>query len=156
NLRVLVARIVDLLKSARSPSLQDIAYTLQLGREEMNVRLVACADSKQSLINKLDLWLGSSTSSSGANHEPCVYGDTAELNQHTKKLLAGNTGEALSRQLALSREYKELALLWVQGCAVDWSLLHNKKSFTDEKNCSGCPKIVVLPTYHFLKPDHVG
>jgi FkbH-like protein/thioester reductase-like protein len=111
-----------------SLSLADLAYTLQVGREEMDVRLGLLVESVQELREKLDLWL------SGQLKIPGVfYGDIRDPDQ-----TCSNNESAWE----ITNNLQSLAKQWVQGMSIDWSLLYDSNT---RRRLTG------LPGYPFEK-----
>ncbi|HEX3030553.1 MAG TPA: SDR family NAD(P)-dependent oxidoreductase, partial [Clostridia bacterium] len=115
-------------------SLADVAYTLQLGREDMEKRMAVIVKSYEELKEKLKGFL-----------EDCE--DIEELYQGQLK----NSGEPLAE---LSRDedlqgmtdmwiskgkYTKLSEFWVKGLKIDWSKLYSGVK----------PRRVSLPAYQF-------
>ena len=116
--------------NAPAPDISEIAYTLQVGRNALEFRLVILADDTGELIAKLKKFL------SKAAGIPGVFsGEIAEK-------IAGerNTFEEAEERKTL----EELARLWVRGAAVNWKLL-----YTGEP-----PGRISLPTYPFARNRH--
>ena len=108
-------------------SLNRIAYTLQIGREEMSERLAIVADSKEALISKLSCYIDS------LGHQRDVF--IAKASQSA-------SGSALKQSLRMDAEQcRTLAAQWVEGQAIDWLSLYE----------NSVPQRIALPTYPFSK-----
>ncbi|MGE5514808.1 MAG: SDR family NAD(P)-dependent oxidoreductase [Bacteroidota bacterium] len=112
-----------------APSLADLAFTLQVGREAMEYRLALVADDLPAVAEGLRRWLAGDDGvvlcgQSGQHHD--ILDDTAALAD-----LAARWWE--------QGELTKLLSLWAKGLAVDWASLPRRQR----------PAIVSLPTYPF-------
>ncbi len=114
-------------REASQPSLHDVAYTLQVGRQPMRSRLALLAIGWEDLREKLTAFLQDEA------REGLVSG-RADPNPAVSRAVSAQA-EALLERRALA----ELARLWISGAAVDWARLH---AGTRRKRLS-------LPTYPF-------
>lgn len=88
------------------PSLADIAYTLQVGREPLRERLAIVAGTITEVVAALERYLGDDAGAvllGSAGHRPVAAQTRAE-----------------TRAWALDADLDELARWWVTGGAVDW------------------------------------
>lgn len=112
--------------NAGAGSLADIAYTLQVGREEFAERVAIVAFSVEELRDKLTQFLDAS---SGGNF-------------YRGKVTANNRDELEDERVAAliaDRDLDSLAAHWVAGGKIDWAQLHLEST----------PRRVPLPTYPF-------
>ena len=108
----------------------DLAYTLQVGRDEMPERLALVVSSTEDLKQKLGAIL------QGGERPQDSY-----RNQITKTDAKSHIADgALIERKELSR----LAELWVSGAKIDWRLLYK----------SGVPRRISAPTYPFVRERH--
>jgi polyketide synthase PksN len=115
--------------------LEDFAYTLQVGRDEMPERLALVASSVEDLKQKFEEILG------GAGRTGEVWRNNVR-NRGAKTPAADDAlGESLIREIIERKELSRLAELWVNGAKIDWRLLHK----------SGAPRRVSIPTYPFAR-----
>ncbi|RKI20291.1 SDR family NAD(P)-dependent oxidoreductase [Corallococcus sp. AB030] len=133
----------DLLQDleARGPAvaLQDVAYTTQVGREAMAVRLAVLASNRQELLAKLKAF------TSGAPETEGVFlGRKAEHGAAVGLLIEGEEGALYLRTLARNGRLPKLCQLWTLGVDVDWRLLHEGRA----------RRRVPLPTYPFVEEAH--
>lgn len=122
-------------------SLSDIAYTLQVGREAMEERLVLIVSDKQMLMEQLDLYL---------NHKPdpkfviCGHLKSADNRTEMEGLFLKDKDwkevvkETLFRWSKQGR-LKEIAKAWVSGTTVDWLSLYEPNE----------ARFIHLPSYPF-------
>ncbi|WP_422653301.1 SDR family NAD(P)-dependent oxidoreductase, partial [Chitinophaga sp.] len=113
-------------------NLDEIAYTLQTGREPMDERLAFIADSITALSVKLtDYLTGKKVDSFTGNIRKDKVGF----------LLDGGAGNAYINFAITNREIASIAQLWVRGVNIDWSIFHKEHK----------PAKISLPTYPFAK-----
>ncbi|MFF8597100.1 SDR family NAD(P)-dependent oxidoreductase [Streptomyces sp. NPDC015220] len=132
-----VARgLLDHLRT-RSPRLADLAYTLQVGREEMTERLALHVRNIGELRDRLADFVEGRP---GDRHRGRA-GRDGEL----AALFAGDDDarEAVAAWIAKGKHDRVLAA-WVNGLTVDWELLHVGRS----------PRRIGLPGYPFARERH--
>ena len=123
------------LKDLDDGRLQEIAYTLQEGREAMEVRVAFLTADIDELIEKLYLFL---------NDELHIE-DFWKGNVNEKGDLESLIGDVEDTQKTIEKWLEEgkmdkVAQFWVKGGFVDWKMQYNEQ-----------PKRVYLPTYPFTK-----
>ncbi|NEZ65368.1 SDR family NAD(P)-dependent oxidoreductase [Leptolyngbyaceae cyanobacterium CCMR0082] len=139
RLQVYAKRLKDFLvdhRSALDGRLQDIAYTLQLGRVAMDERLAMAVSTLDELLDNLDGFLQGRNR--GAN---CFQGRRGR--DRTPLALISNDedfGETVDRWMQRGKLSKLLEL-WTQGLSIDWTRLYQATP----------PGIVSLPTYPFAR-----
>lgn len=114
--------------------LEDIAYTLQVGRDPMEFRLACVVDSLTDLTIKLTQFLVSGTGFDGL-----YLGQVArsgEQQEALELLRRTQTEHALATADAAT-----LAHLWVTGQRIEWAALHRGER----------PRRVSLPTYPYAR-----
>ncbi|WP_417694849.1 SDR family NAD(P)-dependent oxidoreductase [Roseibium sp.] len=117
-----------------SPRLQDIAYTLQVGREDMDARLGLLVRDGAELVETLASWLA------GSEPEPPVF--VGEAQGQKAKLSALGADDVIEEVISRawdSGRYETVLRLWVEGLTVPWLAL--RKSTPE--------RIISLPTYPF-------
>ena len=109
--------------------LDEIAYTLQMGREEKEERLVLIVSNIEELQFTLEEYL------QGNGNPIKVYNGRLNKNKPLayEKLSSIETQDILRKQ-----NYSQLAKLWIEGRKIDWNLLYDYS-----------PRRVSLPTYPF-------
>ncbi|MGI6668752.1 MAG: SDR family NAD(P)-dependent oxidoreductase [Acetivibrionales bacterium] len=122
--------------SSSRDSLVGIAYTLQVGREEMDERIALVVSDVEELAVKLRLFAQYNNDIEGLYH-----GNVKDNNIKTSVLVEGKAGEAFINIIASNRELHKLAQLWVSGAAIDWNLLYQGNK----------PRRVRLPSYPFAR-----
>ncbi|WP_184435195.1 type I polyketide synthase, partial [Xanthomonas arboricola] len=116
-----------------APPLDDLAYTLQVGREAMDHRLAFVVGSLDELRTRLRDYLEQGPQGAHTHH--------GEVRRQEALALFGSDDElrhALDRWIERGK-YGRLLALWVQGVPVDWRGLHAGRT----------PRRVSLPTYPF-------
>ncbi|MBV9083652.1 MAG: SDR family NAD(P)-dependent oxidoreductase, partial [Acidobacteriaceae bacterium] len=118
--------------------LEDVAFTLQVGREPMEERLAIIADSFEDLQRKLDASLG-------AKPPERTFRGSAKPH-HSGLALLDDSPEAAEfiRATVANRRLDRLAGFWVRGMEIDWSTLYPH----------GARRRVSLPTYPFARQRH--
>jgi acyl transferase domain-containing protein/acyl carrier protein len=139
-----VERLAVLLRSVAlnglTPSLADVAFTLQVGREAMNERLAVIASDKDTLLQILDGYLSGTAERSSR----LFQGSVARGSPIRPRPATRWTAHELVRTLALERNLDRLAQLWVAGEDVDWRSLYG----------TNVPRRISLPTYPFARARH--
>jgi acyl transferase domain-containing protein len=124
-------------------SLGDLAHTLQIGREALEVRVAFLVMSTSELLVAMDGFLEHATATSPAALSPNTFvGDeaTAHGNQGLlRNLLDGAAGEMFVRTLLDAGDLERIALFWTHGGVVPWESVGR----ADRRRMYG------LPTYPF-------
>ncbi|CAN7769214.1 SDR family NAD(P)-dependent oxidoreductase [Rhizobium leguminosarum] len=116
--------------------LADIAYTLQIGREAMEVRLALVADSLEEMTSKLHRY------SQGDEQIEGLY--RGEVRRAKDMLAPFNADEDLRKAIeawVAKGKLSKLLDLWVKGLAFDWNSLYAAHK----------PRRISLPTYPFAR-----
>lgn len=115
-----------LKKKPEKYSLTEIAYTLQVGREEMETRIAFVADTVAGLQRKLKQYF-----LEGKEMDSLFYGNV-------KKTVSN---EIIQPEEDIPEKLEELARLWTEGRQINWTGLHKRKMITK----------AALPGYSFEK-----
>ncbi|WP_404841399.1 beta-ketoacyl synthase N-terminal-like domain-containing protein [Bacillus velezensis] len=119
--------------------LEDLAFTLQVGRESMKERLAIIAGD----VN--DLKKGLSDYCNGKNDNPNLkQGNTNEFIEKFDILLNGEIAKKQMQKFLEDRDMEKIADLWVMGADVDW-----EKMYRGEVR-----QRMSLPTYPFDRKRH--
>ena len=114
--------------------IRSLAYTLQVGREEMSVRLAFVVQSVKELYKKLDdFYRGQS------NNDNWFIHDLRQDASPQVGLMEGEEKEEFIRTIIDKRKFKKLAYCWTLGVEIDWELLYTKDF----------PVRMPLPSYTF-------
>ncbi|MCG6893045.1 MAG: SDR family NAD(P)-dependent oxidoreductase, partial [Desulfobacteraceae bacterium] len=121
----------------RKSTIENIAYTLQVGREAMAERLAFVAADRTDLKAKL----GRYHAGEGAQEDGVCRGHAGAASAASDPLIEGQEGRAFVESLVRARKLEKLGRLWVSGADLDWRLLHPGRR----------PQRVSLPAYPFAK-----
>ncbi|MBM7114716.1 SDR family NAD(P)-dependent oxidoreductase [Archangium primigenium] len=117
TLRASAERLRAVLRQPGRPSLEELAYTLAVGREAMPERLALVAGTLDELVSRLDAWLERGTAEQ-------VHVGAAESSRLHEALLGGAAGAVFLDALVSGGELDRLARLWVSGASFDLARLH--------------------------------
>ena len=139
----LAQKATDLLNHLKSKSesidLIDMAYTLQVGREEMKERLGILAYSTDELYTALEAFVR------GEKEIENLYAGHAIPNKDTLNFFETEVEfDNLIGKWIWDKDYTKLVELWIQGFELDWNLLYNGLE----------PHRINLPTYPFAKESY--
>ena len=126
--------------------LTDIAFTLRIGREQMDERLALVVNTVSDLIEKLSSWAALSAeeiAGSGSSLANVYWGRATAEKSRSGGPMAAADRQALVPASIEKRRLVELAQLWVDGLTFDWSSL---PSLVDPADA---PQRVPLPGYSF-------
>lgn len=112
-------------------SLDDVAYTLQVGREAKDERLAIVVADMNDLLEKLQGFCH------GKGDIEDLY--TGNINKNNETVIEGKSGAAFVKTLIQTKELNKLAQVWLTGAKVSWNLLYATKK----------PHRISLPTYPF-------
>ncbi|WP_257140840.1 beta-ketoacyl synthase N-terminal-like domain-containing protein, partial [Bacillus wiedmannii] len=116
--------------------LPNMAYTLQVGREEMEERLAMTVESLKELEQKLKGYIHNQDSIKS------LYHGQFKRNQETLTIFAADEDMAYTVEAwILKRKYDKLLALWVKGLVVDWNKIYGESK----------PRRISMPTYPFVK-----
>lgn len=118
--------------------LKNLAWTLQSGREAMDVRLACVVDKLQELKAYLENYRLGQTSQ---NQEGLYYGETKKSHDTVSLFAADEDLQQAMASWVAKGKLAKLAQLWVRGMAIDWSMLYGMDK----------PRRMSLPTYPFAK-----
>jgi len=124
NLINYVAQFQDYIKTIdKSPAtLKRIAYTLQIGRSEMQERLVFIAQSFDEWAEQIDAFL----QEKGKIYNRKIFRGTIKARASDNLgIIDTKAGREFIKQLLEAKEYEKLAELWVKGTKIDWQTLHS-------------------------------
>lgn len=121
-----------------SSSLNDIAYTLQVGREAMEERIAMVVSSKKEFAENLSRF------SQGHEDIEQMYRGNVKDHIERENLVEGEEGQAFIHLIVKNQNFDKLAQLWVSGEMIDWGLLYRKNT----------PYRVSLPTYPFASESY--
>jgi polyketide synthase PksN len=123
--------------------LDDIAYTLQVGREPMETRLAFTAGSIEELKEKLAGYLDGKVER--GEIEKFYRGNTKANREAVSCFKADEDADSLIRKWLEKGKFTKLLNLWVKGLAFDWMKLYDGES----KSGQNKGRRISLPTYPF-------
>jgi amino acid adenylation domain-containing protein len=140
RLREVVKNLFNYLTAAKVQThsrvaIQDIAYTLQVGREGMQERLALVVSSIEDLIKKLDACQRGVSPIAGV-----FYGIAKSSQTKLESKSETSTNSNLVHQAIQQKTLEKVAQLWISGSQINWNLLYPQP-----------PQRIELPTYPFAK-----
>ena len=120
-------------------NLRDVAYTLQIGRESMEERLVFIVEEGEELLSKLGSYLEDPKTIQ--QDDRVFIGNMENDRKDLQILIADEAGKDLIAQAFEHQQLNKLALLWAKGIDIPWRKLYQED----------VPRRVSLPTYPFEK-----
>ncbi|SDD51981.1 polyketide synthase PksJ/polyketide synthase PksN [Paenibacillus sp. CF095] len=131
----------DLLRYMRSENrhqnLSNVAFTLQVGRKKMNSRVIFLVNDAHDLISKLEAFVEGKT-----NIDNCFEKKANQAEDSIQWFERDEDSGELIVKWIMKDKKKKLAMLWVNGLDLDWTLFYNH---------SPRPRRVSLPTYPFAQ-----
>ena len=124
-------------RRAQATDLNDLAYSLQVGRDQMGERLGLLVDSLEALMARLEAYV------SGDEHIEDLYRGQVKRHKEALQLISEDQemrAMIVGRWLS-ERKLSKLLDLWVKGVDLDWSLLYGATR----------PRRIELPGYPFSK-----
>lgn len=144
RLEQFVQQYIEFLSASDlSLSLSDLVYTSQTGREALNERLAIVASSRKELLDKLSMVKRSGIKEKLGLESKEIFGgrvNPAEKNPLASLITADMAHMQLDQSMQTA-QWKQVAMLWVNGVSVPWEAIWQKRS----------AQRVSLPTYPFAK-----
>jgi len=137
QLLVYANKIINFIElHSKSIYLDDLTYTLQIGRKEMEYRLAIVINTMAELHEKLTLYV------QGEHNLNTFYqGSISHSGILSDLITEGQSGISFIKLLVEQKDFNKIAKLWVAGADIDWKKLYP----------SNLPKRIHLPTYPFAK-----
>ena len=138
RLQATIEQLLAYVTHHETPSLADLAYTLQVGRMAMEERIGLIVDSKADLIETCNAVLA------GRDPEDVYRG---QMKKHDDVLALFAEDEDIERTIEVwmqKRRYSKLLALWARGFRIDWHKLYDGSSVSRPRRTS-------LPTYPFAR-----
>ncbi|QRN93164.1 SDR family NAD(P)-dependent oxidoreductase [Archangium violaceum] len=139
RLPLMAARLSAHLKKVSASEqldLRDVAYTLQLGRQAMDHRVVFLASDVAELCKQLDAF-----GSGRSEVENVLRGQASKDRDGIRHLYMDEDLREGIRKWALKGKVKQLGELWVRGGDLDWAVLYEDQP----------ARRIPLPTYPFAQ-----
>ncbi|WP_054741571.1 beta-ketoacyl synthase N-terminal-like domain-containing protein [Cellulosilyticum ruminicola] len=116
--------------------LMNIAYTLQVGREDMEYRLAFTTSNVAEVKEKLTKFINNDLSAD------VIYTGRAKKNSSSlKKIMNDEDMKNAIETWIIKRKYDKLISLWLKGIKIDWRKMY----------VGAAPQKISLPTYPFAK-----
>jgi polyketide synthase PksN len=139
RLKVYARELLDFLNSAARPDLANLAYTLQVGREAMDSRVIFVVNQYDELLDGLEQFIR------GENRIAGCFRVAVKASRESGSLLENaEDWQALIQQWLAKGRLTKVAELWVQGLQMDWGLLHQGARLYR----------ISLPTYPFARETY--
>ncbi len=144
---------LDLYTSRSAPTLEDMAYTMQLATVPMEHRLAIIAASHKELIEALARaakHLAGNKPSDG-NGPIFIGGPQERDNARVFDVIKSQIGEGKLLENLREGMLKDIALLWVGGIDMPWDRHWREVVLTRRRNAQALPQLVDMPPYPFAK-----
>jgi polyketide synthase PksN len=120
-------------------NLAELAYTLQVGREAMENRVIFIVRNTDQLVRKLKAFIAQEQ-----DIDNCFQGEVQRDNEFLDFFTSDeDITEAVGRW-TIKGKFTQLAKLWVKGLALDWDILYREAK----------PRRISLPTYPFTEEPY--
>ncbi|MCB0196352.1 MAG: SDR family NAD(P)-dependent oxidoreductase, partial [Anaerolineae bacterium] len=139
RLRVYATKLLQFLEQSADVSLDEMAYTLQVGREAMAERLAFVARDNDEVRQRLNAYLENTNVNGG--QLGLFRGRVEQSKAETQVLVNGRVGQEMIRRGLADREWETLAVLWTKGGEIPWEQLYEPDR----------PRRISLPTYPFKR-----
>jgi len=142
RLKAYAQQLHDFLNSKREDSdlLASLAYTLQIGREAMEHRVVFTISNIDQLVQKLRQYIAGNE-----KIEECYSGEVRQAKESIELFGKDEDVKEIINKWIKKRKIKKVAELWARGFELDWGLF-----YTSSRPCR-----ISLPTYPFAQ-DYYG
>lgn len=117
-------------------NLQELAYTLQVGREAMEERVVFLVKDIPELMEKLEAFKDGNNTINN-----CLHGSTKQGREALELLSNDAYSKEIIHKWIDTNNLEKIAELWVRGYEMDWELLYKNKPV----------RRISLPTYPFAR-----
>ena len=138
-------KYIDILNvDSPAVTVEDLAFTLQIGREEMNTRLAIVAGDIPELLDKLKKVIATDDSKLSRLKRNGIYSGTTGDESETSGLVSEDMVNTALASSLKTKNWEQIALLWVNGVSIKWSALWT----------SVVGGRASLPSYPFKKTRH--
>ncbi len=145
RVREVINQMLEYVQHREELRLEDIAYTLQVGREVMDSRVAMIVNNREEFIHGMREYLKAVEENRDIEAQVTIYtGNLNEDQSEIRSLLSGKLEEVLLDVLLGESNLEKLALYWVKGGNIPWKSLH--KGYE--------PQRISLPTYPFEKQSY--
>ncbi|WP_054750037.1 type I polyketide synthase [Ruminiclostridium josui] len=115
-------QLLEFVQSQQEYSLLDLEYTLQTGRQAMEVRLAMVVRNHEDLVKALRQYLGQATDKDLKGNTQKIF--EGILEEQLNGLFSGKIGDIMLQALLEEKDPEKLALYWVNGNDIPWEALH--------------------------------
>jgi polyketide synthase PksN len=139
SLKAAARNLKEYLATNEEANLSSIAYTLQVGRDEMEERIALIIQSREELINKLNDFLD------GKEAIDLFY--RGQIKRNKGAFAEFTIDEEIEKAIGIwiaKGKYEKLLNFWGKGLVIDWQKLYGVNK----------PKRINLPSYAFEKERH--
>ncbi|UUM22295.1 SDR family NAD(P)-dependent oxidoreductase [Mycoavidus sp. SF9855] len=141
HLKAMIEQLGQFTQSQAQFSLQDMAYTLQLGRVAMPLRWAAVVQDRASLLSALTFALQQKKVKSSVAQGRTIFASTINYSTKGGRARPGAPAETQMLQHGLAeKDLIQIAASWVKGANIAWGLLHKGQA----------PRRIWLPGYPFF------
>ncbi len=139
SMRMQVAAIAKFVQNNPSINLRDVAYTLQVAREELEERVAIIAQNLEEFLTKCDLFVNKQE---GLIENQIYQKNVKQGNRELLELVSNEiTGNQYLELVLKNKQYNVITMLWVNGVRIEWERLYGNEQKSR----------VSLPTYNFSK-----
>ncbi|XKK25018.1 SDR family NAD(P)-dependent oxidoreductase [Bacillus sp. CB62A.1] len=139
SMQMQVAETAEFIRNNPSIILRDVAYTLQIAREELEERIVIIAKDLDEFLMKCDLVVNKQE---GLIENQIYQKNVRQGNRELLELVSDEiTGNQYLELVLKNKQYNVIAKLWVNGVGIEWERLYENEQRSR----------VSLPTYNFAK-----
>ncbi|WP_459480611.1 amino acid adenylation domain-containing protein [Clostridium saccharoperbutylacetonicum] len=139
SLYSVIEKTINFINNNTELNLRDVAYTLQVAREEMEERVAFIVKDKEDFQEKALTFLDKKKSSKS---DRVLYGNIEDRNSEIFEIFEEDeVKKSILRKFMDNKQYYKIAKLWINGISINWGDL-----YAGEKRCR-----VTLPTYSFKK-----
>ena len=136
QLKIYATSMKNYIEKHSELNLVNMAYTLQVGRDEMDYRLAFVSDTKENLIEKLVGFINETVS-------PEILSEKVKKGKFGKRNIDKDAKKLLGNYIREKKLIK-IADLWVKGLALDWNKLYIDVT----------PNRISIPGYPFAREHY--
>ena len=124
------------VKSSNRNFLENMVYTLQVGRDAMEERLAVIVSDKEEIKEALEDFC------KDKENKNIYRGSLKQALRDDEAIVDGQEGREYINSLLLARKLSKIATLWVKGAEIDWSVLYGANASLTR---------ISIPTYPFIR-----
>ncbi|SET39997.1 beta-ketoacyl synthase N-terminal-like domain-containing protein [[Clostridium] polysaccharolyticum] len=137
SLKAWCQKFQTFLEEERNPmlSLEQIAYTLQTGRESCRYKIAFLVSDKEELKEKIEKYL---------KKDEVSYRSNGQQDNNICQLMNEEDASEFIRKLTEKKKYEQLIMLWFNGVDINWKHLYSDRIIQKAS----------LPAYEFEKKEY--